>query len=115
MAKERPKRNPDGMIGKYEFKAGKLQAFDELSGETISHDVDIWRECCTYAHAIYPDDTQRAKGRAHASHKNITGHFRRAAFQPYNHRPCDRVVADMADRAFKAWIIKKKYWSGSVT
>lgn len=41
---------------------------------------DLWPQVCTYARNAYPDDSQRARGKAYAIFKELTGQMAKADF-----------------------------------
>ena len=104
----RPVRQKGEFVPKYKHVKGRLEAVDELTGETVRHNVNLWREVCTVAREIHFRDTVKARRRARSAYKSITGKWKTAVFWPYD-RPADPIVKDMIDREFKSWIIKKRY------
>jgi len=102
----KPKKKVESLVNmKYEFVEGRLDLFDEITGDTFSHDVNMWREICTYAKKQVPKDRGRAMRRAKATYKTLTGKWPswNAKFKPYKRDP-DPVIEAIATRSFNMWL-----------
>ena len=86
---------------------GKLEMTDEITGETCNHNVDLWRETCTTILQNCNGDIEKAIRRALPSYKTLTGKWSRREFDPYDREP-DKLVKQMVDKSFKAWLVKQK-------
>ena len=86
---------------------GKLEMTDEITGETMNHNVDLWREVCTAIFSSCNGDVEKAVRRAVPTYKALTGKWINREFDPYDRTP-DNLVRQMVDRSFKAWITRQK-------
>lgn len=88
---------------KYIPEEGRLEVTDEMTGETFSDEIDLWREICTANMEITRGDSVRAQRRSRPSYKSITGKWAKGRFWPYKNREADPTVKKMVEDGYKAW------------
>ena len=111
--KARPVRTYGGAGSTLERVNGHLKLIDSVTGAASIYGGDLWPEVCTEAWQQARGDNVRAKKRALASYRSITGNWPPTrAFTPLD-RPPDPAVADLMRRNFQAWIISKRAASGA--
>ena len=103
----RPVRTWGGSGSTLEKVNGTLTLVDTVSGETAKYGGDLWPEICTITAADVPDP-ERARKRAFASYKAITGSWPSGKYAPLDRAP-DPAVKGLVRRNFQAWIIAKKH------
>ena len=84
-----------------------------MTGQASAYGGDLWPEVCAEALRLAKGDAGRAKKRAFASYRAITGKWpptRR--FKPVDRAP-DPAVADLMRRNFQAWLIARKASRGA--
>ena len=104
--KEKPAIRYGGEGRKLERVDGKLKLIDSITGEVSAYGGDLWPEICTQAVKIARGDSNRARRRAIASFKAITGKWPPREMKYVKGEP-DPAVVDLMHRKFQAWIIAK--------
>ena len=88
---------------------GKLKMVDQVTGETSNIDSgELWHEICTAALEMTHGDSERARRRALASFKGMTGRWPRQAFKALK-RPPDPDVVELMERSLKAWQVAQQW------
>ena len=105
--REKPIPKYGGEGRKLERVDGRLKLIDSITGEVSSYGGDLWPEICTQAINIIPGDFDRARRRAIASYKSITGKWPPREMK-YVDRAPDPAVVDLMKRKFQAWLIAQK-------
>ena len=104
----RPVRSYGGTSSKLERVDGTLKLIDSVTGEASLYGGDLWPEVCTEAFRAVNGDEDRARKRAIASYKAITGRWPPTKTFRTLDRESDPAVADLMRRNFQAWMIAKK-------
>lgn len=101
-----PVRTFGGKGSKLERVDGTLRLIDSVTGAVSRYGGELWAEVCTAALAQCGNDLARARNRALASYKAITGNWPKSAWKTQD-RPADPAVVDLMERNFKAWKIAR--------
>ena len=108
----RPVRTFGGKGSTLERVNGDLQLIDSVTGEASLYGGELWPEVCTEALRLAKGDEERAKKRAFASFRAITGQWPPTKqLTPLDRAP-DPAVSDLMRRNFQAWLIARKAREG---
>jgi hypothetical protein len=73
------------------------------TGNVRQMTVDIWPQVCTYARSAFPDDFLRARGKAYAMFKEMTGQMAKADFYQTAPAKLTAQVLKKLENMDKAW------------